>query len=508
MSEDLVLKKAEELKKKGNDQLKKKDYDKAIVFYTQAIEIKPTAVFYSNRAQANIKKENFGLALNDANDAIKLNPQYLKGYYRRAVAYSGMIEYKNSLKDIKHVLSKAPNDKNAKKLEKNLEKMIRQIRFEQAIQVEEDRSILDQLDFANMLDEKNDSSSRLPELDIHITKEAKRQKVSVDMTLDYIQKMVELFKDGKTLPKKHAYAIVSATAELFRNEKALVELSLPGDENAKKNCRSATAKKITVCGDTHGQFYDVLNIFGKFGKVSPEHTYLFNGDFVDRGSWSCEVAFLLYSLKLLYPDNLFIDRGNHETDDMNQVYGFQGEVKAKYTDRLFRCFSESFNCLPYSTLIGHQYLVMHGGLFSSDDVTLDDIRNIDRFKHRQPPKEGLEMELLWTDPQPAEGRSPSKRGIGLQFGPDVTKKFCEKNDLKMIIRSHEVRIGGYEIEHEGKLATVFSAPHYCDSETNLGAVMNVTFGSDLKYHEEFDTFEAVPHPDIPPMAYCQDRLGF
>ena len=457
MSEDLILKKAEELKKKGNEQLKKKDYDKAISFYTQAIEIKPTAVFYSNRAQASIKKENFGLALNDANDAIKLDPQYMKGYYRRAVAYSGMIEYKKSLKDIKHVLSKAPGDKNARKLEKNLEKMIRQIRFEQAIQVEEDSSVLDQIDFANMLDEKSESSTRLPELDIHVAKEGKRQKVNVEMTAQYISKMVALFKDGKTLPKKHAYAIVLAAAELFRKENVLVELSLSGDENGKQNCRSATTKKITVCGDTHGQFYDVLNIFEKYGKVDPEHTYLFNGDFVDRGSWSCEVAFLLYSLKLLYPDNLFIDRGNHETDDMNQVYGFQGEVKAKYTDRLFRCFSESFNCLPYSTLIGHEYLVMHGGLFSKDNVTLDDIRSIDRFKHRQPPKEGLEMELLWTDPQQAKGRSPSKRGIGLQFGPDVTKKFCEENNLKMIIRSHEVRIGGYEVEHDGKLATVFSA---------------------------------------------------
>lgn len=227
MSEDLMLKKAEELKKKGNDQLKKKDYDKAIDFYTQAIEIKPTAVFYSNRAQANIKKENFGLALNDANDAIKLNPQYLKGYYRRAVAYSGMIEYKNSLKDIKHVLSKAPNDKNAKKLEKNLEKMIRQIRFEQAIQVEEDRSILDQLDFANMLDEKNDSSNRLPELDIHITKEAKRQKVSVDMTFDYIEKMVELFKDGKTLPKNTHMLLFQLRPNCSEMRKHLLNSAFP-----------------------------------------------------------------------------------------------------------------------------------------------------------------------------------------------------------------------------------------------------------------------------------------
>lgn len=176
-----------------------------------------------------------------------------------------------------------------------------------------------------------------------------------------------------------------------------------------------SVEKITVCGDTHGQFYDVLNIFKKFGEINEEHAFLFNGDFVDRGSWSCEVALLLYAYKILYPRRIFINRGNHETNDMNQVYGFEDECKKKYNERLFRCFSESFQSLPYSTVIGDEYIVMHGGLFSEDDVTLDDIRSINRFKHKQPPKQGLEMEMLWTDPQSENGFSPSKRGIGLQL---------------------------------------------------------------------------------------------
>lgn len=120
---------------------------------------------------------------------------------------------------------------------------------------------------------------------------------------------------------------------------------------------------------------------------------------------------------------------------------------------MFKLFSESFSALPLATLIGSKYLVLHGGLFSDDNVTLDDIRKLDRHAQRQPGQAGLMMEMLWTDPQKLPGRGPSKRGVGIQFGPDVTKRFCEKNGLDAIIRSHEVRMDGYEEEHDGKCIT-------------------------------------------------------
>ncbi|VEU22886.1 DEKNAAC103986 [Brettanomyces naardenensis] len=495
---------ADDLKALGNEQLKLQHYDKAVTFYTKAIDLSPSSIYYANRAQAHIKMENFGLALNDSTEAIKLDKNYLKAYYRRAVAYSGMLQYKKSLNDVRTVLKFAPADKNAQRLEKNLVRVINRIRFENAIQVDDESSIFDDIDYD--IGDENDNGLHL---DIEVTKADKRNKihqvVNVKMTEEYVEKMIELFKNKGTLPKKHAYAIVAAAKELFKAENTLVEIGIKRQKTAGSEYQNDAVKKITVCGDTHGQFYDVLRIFETFGKVSKDHTYLFNGDFVDRGSWSCEVAFLIYSLKLLYPNNLYVDRGNHEADDMNQVYGFQDEVKAKYTERLFKCFSESFNSLPYSTLIGQEYLVLHGGLFSNDDVTLDDIRGIDRHKNRQPPKEGIQMEMLWTDPQPENGRAPSKRGIGLQFGPDVTKKFCDKNHLRKVIRSHEVRDGGYEIEHDGRLVTVFSAPNYCDSQNNLGAVVELTLEGD-EYKEEYRTFKAAPHPDIPPMAYCKNNL--
>ena len=177
-------------------------------------------------------------------------------------------------------------------------------------------------------------------------------------------------------------------------------------------------------------------------------------------------------------------------------------------------FSESFSALPLATLIGKKYFVLHGGLFSDDNVTLDDIRKLDRHKQRQPGQAGLMMEMLWTDPQTEPGRGPSKRGVGMQFGPDITKRFCEKNGLEAVIRSHEVRMAGYEEEHDGKCITgkfyccrtcrilaltdgpVFSAPKYCDMTENRGAYINI--GSDYKLR--FKQFDAVPHPNIRPMV--------
>lgn len=128
-------------------------------------------------------------------------------------------------------------------------------------------------------------------------------------------------------------------------------------------------------------------------------------------------------------------------------------LTGNYTERTFRLFSESFSALPLATLIGKKYLVLHGGLFSDDKITLDDIRKLNRHNQRQPGQAGLMMEMLWTDPQTEPGRGPSKRGVGMQFGPDVTKRFCENNGLDAIIRSHEVRMEGYEEEHEGKCIT-------------------------------------------------------
>lgn len=149
-----------------------------------------------------------------------------------------------------------------------------------------------------------------------------------------------------------------------------------------------------------------------------------------------------------------------------------------------------------------RYFVVHGGLFSRDDVTLDEIRQIPRLG-RQPGQEGLMCELLWTDPQELPGRGPSKRGVGIAFGPDVTRRWCELNKVTGIFRSHEVRQDGYAVEHEGLCTTVFSAPNYVDQSGNKGAFVRIDGSGNL----EFVQFDAKPHPPLKPMAYAQGGLS-
>ncbi|KAM9908537.1 hypothetical protein OXX79_000314 [Metschnikowia pulcherrima] len=521
------------LKDQGNAFLKEHKYQEAVDAYTKAIELDSSnPIFYSNRAQVHIKMESYGSAINDCNLALDVDPNFVKAYYRKGVSLMALLNYKEAQTNFKQILKKVPGDKATQENLKQCVNYLKKEAFERAIAGNEKTSVIYNVDYDGMLVEKSWTG---PELEISQSKN-ENGEVSVSIAgldLAYLQYMIKLFKEGGKLPKKHVFAIVAKVHELCRQESAMVEISLPHSSlDTRANPGEIVLEngtKVTVVGDTHGQFYDVLNLFQKFGHVSPEHVYLFNGDFVDRGSWSCEVALYLYVLKVLYPKSIFINRGNHETNDMNKTYGFTDECEAKYSRKVFEAFAESFGALPLATLINQSYLVMHGGLFSNDKVTLDDIRKINRFPSSgssQPAREGLAMELLWTDPQPENGRSPSKRGLGIQFGPDITERFCLSNKIRKVLRSHEVRMGGVESEHNGRLITVFSAPNYCDSTGNLGGVVHITENKDYDGKKDdgegyrlaedpncpwtlaTETFAAVPHPDLKPMAYSKSGFGF
>jgi len=309
------------------------------------------------------------------------------------------------------------------------------------------------------------------------------------ITLQFVQQLMEHFRLQKNLPRKYAFRIVLEAIALLSKLPSVVDIDVPEGHH------------FTVCGDIHGQYYDLLNIFRLNGDPSPTNPYLFNGDSVDRGSFSTECIFLLLAWKLLYPSGVHLTRGNHESRTMNQIYGFQGEVLSKYDANLYNLFTEAFCLLPLAAVIGSKVLVLHGGLFSRDGVTLDQLRDIDR--DQQPPDSGLMCELLWSDPQPTNGRSASKRGVGVAFGPDVTHRFLNDNNLEMLVRSHEVKEQGYEFEADGRLCTVFSAPNYCDQMGNKGAFIH--FDSNMK--PTYTSFSAVPHPNVKPMAYARPLIG-
>ncbi|KAG5973276.1 hypothetical protein E4U58_005408 [Claviceps cyperi] len=466
---------AVDLKNQGNKAFASGDYIGAVDFYTKAIKLNDKeATFFTNRAQAHIKTEAYGYAIQDAGKALELNPGMVKAFYRRGLARTAILRPKEAINDFKECVRLDPNNKDARLKLEECKKIVRQMAFFDAIEIGDEPSAAEGIDLDSMVVENGYDGVRLEN----------------EMTQEFIDDMTERFKNNKKIHRKYVYQIIIAVKKIIYDEATMVEMQIPDDV------------ELTICGDTHGQYFDLMELFRRNGSPSNKHWYLFNGDFVDRGSWSTEIALLLYAYKWLRPNGFFLNRGNHETDDMNRVYGFEGECKAKYNERVFKLFSESFSALPLATLVGEKYLVLHGGLFSDDNVTLDDIRKLNRHNQRQPGQSGLMMEMLWTDPQDEPGRSASKRGVGLQFGPDVTKRFCEKNGLEAVIRSHEVRMAGYEVQHDGRCITVFSAPKYCDSTENKGAYINVKSDYKLQYEQ----FDAVPHPNIKPMAYAQSSL--
>ncbi|NXD91039.1 PPP5 phosphatase, partial [Chaetorhynchus papuensis] len=309
------------------------------------------------------------------------------------------------------------------------------------------------------------------------------------VTLAFMKELMQWYKDQKKLHRKCTYQILVQVKEVLAKLPTLVETTFKKME------------KVAVCGDNLGTFYDLLNIFELNGLPCEANPCIFNGDFVDHGSFSVEVILTIFGFKLLYPNHFHLLRGNHEMNNRNQIYSIEDTVQM-----FTRGVPNSGGRVPTQ--------IMHGGLFSEDEVTLDDIHKIER--NQQPPDSdgtgtppprcphhvpserlscdpprvppGPMCDLLWSDPQPQKGRSVSKRGFSCQFGPEVTKCFLEWNYLELIICSHEVKPEGYEVAHDGRCVTIFSALSYCDQMGNKGSYIHLR-GSDLC--PDFHQFTAV-----------------
>ena len=243
---------------------------------------------------------------------------------------------------------------------------------------------------------------------------------------------------------------------------------------------------VTICGDIHGQFYDLRELFDQGGEC-PDTNYLFLGDFVDRGYYSVETFLLLLALKVRYPDRMTLIRGNHESRQITQVYGFYDECLRKYGSvNVWRYCTEIFDYLALSALVENKVFCVHGGL-SPTITTLDEIRLLDR--KQEVPHDGPMCDLLWSDPDELDedfGLSP--RGAGFLFSKGPVDKFLHTNGLELIARAHQLMMDGYKYMFDQKLVTVWSAPNYCYRCDNIAAILE--FDQDLG--AEFKTFAAAP----------------
>ncbi|XP_067895935.1 serine/threonine-protein phosphatase with EF-hands 1 isoform X2 [Heterodontus francisci] len=441
----------------------------------------------------------------------------------------------------------------------------------------------------------NSETDKVPEYkSIKVPDSYMGPRLSFPLTATDANTLLKAFKQQQ-LHSRYVLQLLHETKKFLKEMPNITHLS---------TCYS---KEITVCGDLHGKLDDLLLIFYKNGLPTPEKPYVFNGDFVDRGKNSVEVIIILFAFLLIYPNDLHLNRGNHEDHIMNLRYGFTKEVMQKYKihgKKILHLIQDVFSWLPLATIIDSKVLVLHGGI--SDTTDLDFLASIDRhrfksalrtqnrnpensnekgqgklsFKAQPPgmldsngniqeqlvktystskinhccfqkqrpgtssscsassyrksngdqhclsdsncqqdqllngkehegtqtnehncttilevscldcevafPKESLreEMEwkqivdILWSDPRNQTGCAPNSfRGGGCYFGQDVTERMLKKYNLKLLIRSHECKQEGYELCHNGKVITIFSASNYYEECSNRGAY--VKLGPDL-----------------------------
>jgi len=252
---------------------------------------------------------------------------------------------------------------------------------------------------------------------------------------------------------------------------------------------------VVICGDIHGQFFDLLELF-RIGGHIPEKNYIFMGDFVDRGYNSVETMELLILLKIRYPACITLLRGNHESRQITQVYGFYDECLRKYGNaNAWKYCVEIFDYLTISAIVENSIFCVHGGL-SPDVNILDQVRVINRVQ--EIPHEGPFGDLVWSDPEDIETWAVSPRGAGWLFGERPAAHFNRLNGLDLIARAHQLVQEGYKYmftdsekcrrDNTGMLVTVWSAPNYCYRCGNVASILDV----DERGHREFRIFKEVP----------------
>jgi len=294
-----------------------------------------------------------------------------------------------------------------------------------------------------------------------------------------MDKCIDLLYKGEILPEITVKQICDKLKELLIYESNVLSIPAP----------------VTVVGDVHGQFYDVLELF-RIGGRPPDTNYLFLGDYVDRGYYSVETISLLVCLKLRYPKRINLLRGNHESRQITQVYGFYGECQRKYGNpNVWKYFTDVFDYLTIAAIIDNSIFAVHGGL-SPSIVSIDQIRVLDRF--REIPPEGPLADIMWSDPDPdKEGFNTSQRGAGYTFGGNVVTKFLRTNNLKHILRAHQLCMDGYQVLFNEQLSTIWSAPNYCYRCGNVASVLEIN----EKLERFFNTFCAAPESEREKPSY-------
>ena len=247
------------------------------------------------------------------------------------------------------------------------------------------------------------------------------------------------------------------TFQLFSDEPNMLNLS----------------SNIHIFGDIHGQYCDLIRFIDMIG-LPPKVKFLFLGDYVDRGDNSIEVISLLFSLKIKYPKQVFLLRGNHECPLLNDAYGFKEECVERYKEKgeyIWREINKTLRMLPICALIEKKIFATHGGIsphISSFKQINELNRNVDI------PDKGIICDLTWSDPKKQKSKwGDNDRGCSYTFNETALTDFLNKMNIDLVIRAHQVVDNGFQFFNENKMVTVFSAPNYCGQLGNKASIMHI-----------------------------------
>ena len=291
-------------------------------------------------------------------------------------------------------------------------------------------------------------------------------------------KWLEDLKELKCLSERDLKLLCEKAKEIFIEESNVQNVSAP----------------VIICGDIHGQIYDLLELFKKGGDI-PNSRYIFMGDYVDRGYNGVEVLELLLALKVKYPEHITLLRGNHESRQICFAYGFYEEITRKYGNaNAWEYFTDLFDYLPLAALVEGKIFCVHGGL-SPYISTVDQIRLINR--KMEIPREGVFCDLMWSDPDDIETWIISCRGAGWIYGWKVVDEFTHINGLELICRAHQLVMEGFKYWFEKKnLCTVWSAPNYCYRCGNKASILKIS--SDLSRTIDYFDYSPKSTTSAPP----------
>uniref|UniRef100_G1RF32 Serine/threonine-protein phosphatase n=1 Tax=Nomascus leucogenys TaxID=61853 RepID=G1RF32_NOMLE len=278
-------------------------------------------------------------------------------------------------------------------------------------------------------------------------------RLQFPLTCTDIDLLLEAFKEQQIL---HAHYVLEV---LFETKKLLKQM--PNFTHI----QTSPSKEVTICGDLHGKLDDLFLIFYKNGLPSERNPYVFNGDFVDRGRNSIEILMILCVSFLVYPNDLHLNRGNHEDFMMNLRYGFTKEILHKYKlhgKRILQILEELYAWLPIGTIIDDEVLVIHGGISETTDLNL--LHRVERNK--------MKSVLIPPTETSRDHDTDSKH-----------------NKVGVTFNAHgRIKTNGSPIEHLTKreweqVVTIFSASNYYEEGSNRGAYIKLCSGTTPRFFQ-------------------------